>query len=539
MRRWQANLAWPRSRTRPGNCRRPVLRRSIFERDLKWLEAIDEHLLAYQLRQVPTEVINGSEATLRAFIQRQLKKTNKTTVDRDKIDWLLVQYFALCAPEELYRQEIKLPDVAPCASTRDRRGRRHARGMVRPARQDLSDLEQCHSLRDVMENGIFEQGRLLKDRAGDKFYDPTVLVAFCRFNFLLRRAFIRLLHADLKSMGEAIDVLEARGKKTIDCRRAGFSAAETTAQLRYFCANWKQPFQKDYTESSVTRSLEQLLALRTDLEEALRLAHADGPPGGRSIPREAAAPESRRTRGVRPGSLAGKVLATLRRTPAVSSPGGSEAEKCLQAIREQLVPRFRRRRPLDVDRYVAGHLGASLFVGGGGLCERRWPGVRRFAAVRDRPSASHGRHGAAKALGRSKRPGLRTEASPQRMLLLSGPGSTSQTNQQSGSCGKSRDQREAPAFFHRRGRESPAVTDREHLPAAAKPPSVLIVSDDPEFARMLVSRWQSERFVPGITVATSDMWRPSGRAGHDLIIAGFIRSERRSLILSFLGSIRE
>ena len=310
--------------------------RSIFERDLKWLEAIDEHLLAYQLRQVPTAVINGSEATLRAFIQRQLKKTNKTTVDRDKIDWLLVQYFALCAPEGLYRQEIKLPDVArvlhPVIAAADAAPVE----WYAPLDKIVSDLEQCHSLRDVMENGIFEQGRLLKDRAGDKFYDPTVLVAFCRFNFLLRRAFIRLLHADLKSMGEAIDVLEARGKKTIDCRRAGFSAAETTAQLRYFCANWKQPFQKDYTESSVTRSLEQLLALRTDLEETLRLAHADGPPGGRSIPREAAAPESRRTRGVRPGSLAGKVLATLRGTPAVSSPGGSEAEKCLQAIREQL-----------------------------------------------------------------------------------------------------------------------------------------------------------------------------------------------------------
>ena len=82
------------------------------------------------------------------------------------------------------------------------------------------------------------------------------------------------------------------------------------------------------------------------------------------------------------------------------------------------------------------------------------------------------------------------------------------------------------------------MTDREQLPAAAKSPSVLVVSDNPEFAPTLVSRWRRERLVPGITVATSDIWRPSGRSGHDLIVAGFICRDRRSLILSRLGALR-
>ena len=51
-----------------------------------------------------------------------------------------------------------------------------------------------------MEKGLLEQGRLLKDEAGPMFYDPAALVAFCRFNFLLRRAFIRMLHADLSAV---------------------------------------------------------------------------------------------------------------------------------------------------------------------------------------------------------------------------------------------------------------------------------------------------------------------------------------------------
>ena len=55
--------------------------------------------------------------------------------------------------------------------------------------------------------------------------------------------------------------------KTVDCRRAGLSAAETTVQLRHFCENWRQPFQKDYTQSSVTHAFEQLLALRADFRK--------------------------------------------------------------------------------------------------------------------------------------------------------------------------------------------------------------------------------------------------------------------------------
>jgi hypothetical protein len=71
---------------------------------------------------------------------------------------------------------------------------------------------------------------------------------------------------------ETIHSLDKLGVKTIDCRRAGFSAAETTIQLRFFCENWRQPFQKDYTENSVSHAFEQLLALRADLEDALERA---------------------------------------------------------------------------------------------------------------------------------------------------------------------------------------------------------------------------------------------------------------------------
>ncbi len=341
--------------------------REIFDRDLEWLNTIDEKVRAFQIRQLPPEILNASEASLRAFLQRQLKKPEKASADRDKIDLLLVQYFALCAPEELYRSEFSLADVArvlqPVLGAADSTPVE----WCAPLDEILNTLENCQSLRDMMEHGVLEQGRLLKDSAGQMFYDPAALVAFCRFNFRLRRAFIRMLHADLNAMKAAVEHLDASGVKTVDCRRAGFSAAETTTQLRYYCENWRQPFHKDYTENSVTRAFDQLFALRADLEEALVRVHSAATQQFFAIE----AHENEETRGdqvsasanVRSDDLppllaaakpeemhadqaapvpneapsAGAIKAAKPGTDATSAAPPIDAEKCLDSIWEQLI----------------------------------------------------------------------------------------------------------------------------------------------------------------------------------------------------------
>ena len=351
----------------------PALRptRDVFDRDLQWFDEIDEKVRAFQIRQLPPEILNASEEALRAFIQRLLKRPGKTNADRDKIDLLLVQYFALCAPEALYREEIKLADVARVLQPVLVEADAASLDWCEPLEQILKTLDGCHSLRDMMEHGLLEQGRLLKDSAGDMFYDPAALVAFCRFNFSLRRAFIRMLHADLNAVKTAVDVLESAGVKSVDCRRAGFSAAETTARLRYYSENWRQPFHKDYTESSVSRAFEQLLALRADLEEAVARAHDGASQTVSSVTvsktserPDLAAPSkvSEIKAGVALGSpsphtpldLAGiGEPAPIRTTPAstgapskpaksasesnVPPTDAAEVEKCLEAIWEQLI----------------------------------------------------------------------------------------------------------------------------------------------------------------------------------------------------------
>ena len=67
--------------------------------------------------------------------------------------------------------------------------------------------------------------------------------------------------------------------------------------------------------------------------------------------------------------------------------------------------------------------------------------------------------------------------------------------------------------------------------------SVLLLSDDAEFARTVVARWQVERHVPEITLANSDVWCPAGAADYDLAITGFVSRHQSSSILSALCAL--
>jgi signal transduction histidine kinase len=64
--------------------------------------------------------------------------------------------------------------------------------------------------------------------------------------------------------------------------------------------------------------------------------------------------------------------------------------------------------------------------------------------------------------------------------------------------------------------------------------SVLIVSDDTEFARTVAARWQSERRVPEITLTTSDVWQTGTADGYNLVIVGPVRDDKTSSIISAL-----
>lgn len=255
--------------------------------DFAWLDQVDRKLQAVHIRQFLATPSAAREESLRALLRRHLFKPDKTSEDRDKIDLLVVQYFALCAPTELMAALIDLTDVARVLQPVLGEVEIAALECCEPLDVILDAAQQCKTLSDFMDQGLVEKGRITKENAGGMFYDPAALVTFCRFNFLLRRIFIQLLHADLRTLGHMLLEIEKKGIKHVDCRRAGFSAAEPIAKLHEFHNRWKAPFHRDYSQGGAVHPYEQLMSLRTDLEDALNPAPAQ------VVPAEAGSKENR------------------------------------------------------------------------------------------------------------------------------------------------------------------------------------------------------------------------------------------------------
>ena len=62
--------------------------------------------------------------------------------------------------------------------------------------------------------------------------------------------------------------------------------------------------------------------------------------------------------------------------------------------------------------------------------------------------------------------------------------------------------------------------------------SLLILTDDAEFARLLAACWQAERQSPRITILNSALWKEKERAAHDLVVVGPLQQEKLASILS-------
>ncbi len=64
--------------------------------------------------------------------------------------------------------------------------------------------------------------------------------------------------------------------------------------------------------------------------------------------------------------------------------------------------------------------------------------------------------------------------------------------------------------------------------------SVLILTDETEFARLLTACWQAERQAPGITVLSSELWKDHEALPHDLVVVGPVLDGRLPGILRSL-----
>jgi hypothetical protein len=258
----------------------------LFKQVENWLDSLDSRVLVHQLRHLLQQTtLNASESGLRALIQRHLRKSSKTNIDRDKIDFLLVQYFALCAPAKIYHKQIELQDTATVMKPVLGETDAAPLAWCEPLEKMIGALRGFRSLREMLKTNFIAEGRKVKEAAGGMFYDPPALLSFIRFNFLLRRTLIELMHADLIAIRSELQQLETAGTRVIDCHRSGLSSSEPVAKVKLLADEWKQPFQKDYTERTVNETFEKLLSLRSDVEKALeQLAAKSAAPAATSRP---------------------------------------------------------------------------------------------------------------------------------------------------------------------------------------------------------------------------------------------------------------
>jgi len=242
----------------------------LFSQAQTWLDGMDQQVMVHQLRHLlQMTTLNANESGLRALIMRHLRKPSKSNIDRDKIDFLMVQYFALCAPAKTYHKQIELQDVAQVMKPVLGEVDTAPLPWCEPLEKMLARLRSFKSLRDMLKTNFIEQGRKVKESAGGMFYDPSAMLAFVRFNFLLRRTLIELMHSDLIYIRSGVSHLENAGAKTVDCQTFGLSSAEPIAKVARLADEWKQPFQKEYTERSVNQAFDKLLSLRADVERTI------------------------------------------------------------------------------------------------------------------------------------------------------------------------------------------------------------------------------------------------------------------------------
>ena len=248
------------------------------EQAQQWLNAMDDRLQVHQLRQFLQTSSVVDAAGLVTLLQHFLAKSARTDAMRDKIDFLLVQYFSQSAPSDLDDNSADIAYVAHGLEPVLGKVELKSPVWLNALDRVVDAARRCRSLDELLHGGVLEQGRKAKAQAGDLFYLPVALIAFTRFGYLMRRVFFRLMLADLNKILDGLTELEEKGIKAIDCRRAQFSAQEPILRLRMICQSWKVMFQAEYSSG---QPLRMLVDLRASVESALDRGSAseDGPAG--------------------------------------------------------------------------------------------------------------------------------------------------------------------------------------------------------------------------------------------------------------------
>lgn len=252
----------------------------------QWLLGVDNQIQVHQLRQFLQTTALSSGPAVSALLQHHLGKQERTDSDRDKVDFLLVQFFSQSAPPRLDDAEVDMSYVSKALAPVLGEVDLTIPEWLAALEGLIAEANGCRDLNSLFTSRIIERGRKIKTSAGANFFSPVAMVAFTRFSFLMRRVFFRLMHQDLNAILDGLRDLEQRGIATLDCRKAQFSSEEPVERLRMICHSWKVMFQAEYSSG---QALAMLVDLRTAVEAALAKSSSGSSASGGSKAKAAAA----------------------------------------------------------------------------------------------------------------------------------------------------------------------------------------------------------------------------------------------------------
>ena len=129
---------------------------------------MDQKIQVHQLRQFLQTTNLTSEEGLQTLLEHHLHRATRLDADRDKIDFLLVQYFSHCAPSRLEDADVDLAYVAqtlePVLGSVDL----FLPSWLQPLDDFIQAADGCRSLNELLTSGTLEKGRKLKSSSGRK-----------------------------------------------------------------------------------------------------------------------------------------------------------------------------------------------------------------------------------------------------------------------------------------------------------------------------------------------------------------------------------
>jgi len=341
----------------------------------RWFQEMDALIQVHQLRLFLQTSPLSNEVSLRALIQHQFHKQPHAPTDRDKLDFLMVQYFAQCAPEVLMHTAPGFTDVSEVL--KPVLGEVLSEDLPASMAQ-LADvirrMSRCGSLRSLLQQGLLEEVRNIKAAAQDDYFAAPTLIAFTRINFLTRQTFFRLMRADLQAIRGGVRRLQQLGIAHLDCRRAELSAEEPLVHVLEMARQWKKPFLAEY---SAGNHFVQLTELRVTVEDTLAQCEPAPVPVVIRGP-QVASPSAQPDLAKSPGVVLPVAAPASAPSPGAAAPDLMEE---LRKVRKQLA------NYLMADRARTRTVGATIVVGHARLALSSWEvtayveGVGEFTEV--------------------------------------------------------------------------------------------------------------------------------------------------------------